>query len=105
MLTKYSGQPLSIKANGTLSKDIEAGAHAFVQVKFGMLTLIKQKADLCDQLSNLNMTCPIEKGPMNITREADIPEQVPKGKYSVIANVTTVDDEIVTCMESVVIFS
>ena len=93
-----------INANGTFSKDVEAGAKVFVQVKYGLITLIKQNADLCDQIGNVDLTCPLKKGPMNFTKEVDIPEQVPKGKYTVIANVTTVDKEMVTCMESVVFF-
>ena len=41
---------------------------------------------------------------MNLTKEVEIPKEVPKGKYTVSANVSSVDDDIVTCMESVVFF-
>lgn len=44
------GQKLTIKANGTFSEQIDEGATVFLQVKYGLITLIKQKADMCEQL-------------------------------------------------------
>jgi len=41
---------------------------------------------------------------MNFTKSVDIPAQVPKGKYTVIADVYTSDGEKVTCLESIVFF-
>jgi len=99
-----AGETLSIVANGTFSKDVEAGAKVFLQVKYGLITLIKQEADLCDQIGNVDLTCPLKKGPMSLTKDVEIPKQVPKGKYTVMADVYTVDKEKVTCMESTVIF-
>lgn len=48
-----SGDKLQIIANGTVSEDIEAGATVFLQVKYGLITLIKQEADLCDHLGEV----------------------------------------------------
>lgn len=50
MLTLGSGDKLTIKANGTAHEDIEAGATVFLQVKYGLITLLKKEADLCDNL-------------------------------------------------------
>lgn len=44
------GELLKIIANGTFHEDIEDGATVFLQVKYGLITLIKQEADLCAQL-------------------------------------------------------
>lgn len=44
------GQLLKIKANGTFSQEIEEGATVFLQVRYGLITLIKQEADMCEQL-------------------------------------------------------
>jgi hypothetical protein len=41
---------------------------------------------------------------MSLTKSVNIPKQVPTGKYTVIADVYTVDGEKVTCLESVVFF-
>ena len=75
-----------------------------MQVKYGLITLIKQEADLCDQIGNVDLSCPLKKGPMELTKNVQIPAQVPKGKYSVTADVYTVDKEKVTCLESTVYF-
>ena len=98
------GHNLTIEAAGTFSRDVEAGAKVFLQVKYGLITHIKQEADLCDQIGNVDLSCPLKKGPMNFTKSVNIPAQVPKGKYTVIADVFTVDGEGVTCLESVVFF-
>ena len=44
------GEKLTIKANGTASEEIEEGATVFLQVRYGLITLIKQEADMCEQL-------------------------------------------------------
>lgn len=75
-----------------------------LQVKYGLITLIKQEADLCDQIGNVDLSCPLKKGPMGFTKNVEIPAQVPKGKYTVMADVYTVDKEKVTCLESTVVF-
>lgn len=44
------GEKLTIKANGTFSEPIKEGATVFLQVRYGLITLIKQEADLCENL-------------------------------------------------------
>ena len=44
------GEKLVIKGNGTFHEEIEDGATVFLQVKYGLITLIKQEADMCEQL-------------------------------------------------------
>ncbi|KAK5044721.1 hypothetical protein LTR84_010495 [Exophiala bonariae] len=99
------GETLTIVGNGTFSKDIEPGATVFLQVKYGLITLIKQEADLCDNLGKIDLSCPLKEGVFTIKKEVDIPKQVPPGKYTVLADVNTVDKEKITCMESTVFFS
>ena len=86
---------------------MEAGAKIFLQVKFGLITLIKTEADLCDELSNLDLSCPLKKGPMNLTKTVTLPSQVPRGKYTIMADVYTdpsVKREEITCLEAVTMF-
>ncbi|KAA8650640.1 hypothetical protein EYZ11_002801 [Aspergillus tanneri] len=94
------GQTLIIKAKGTLQKKIEKGAYVLLQVKYGLITLIKQQADLCDQIVNVDLKCPLEEGDMSLTKKVDLPRQIPPGKYSVHADVFTKDDERITCLEA-----
>lgn len=67
---------MTITANGTFSKDIEPGATVFLQVKYGLITLIKQEADLCDNLPKIDITCPLKEGVLSLQKEVDIPQQV-----------------------------
>jgi hypothetical protein len=72
-----SGKTLSIVANGTLSQQVEEGAKVNLQVKYGLIRLIHQETDLCDQVKNVDLECPLEKGDRDITKDVDIPKQVP----------------------------
>ena len=47
-----------------------------LSVKYGLITLIKTKPDLCDQLQELGESCPLE-GKKVIRKEIDIPKEVP----------------------------
>ena len=98
------GSTLNISASGTLTKDVEPGATVFLQVKYGLITLIKHEADLCDRLSNVDVSCPLKNGKIRLEKSASIPEQVPKGKYSVMADVKSVEGETVSCMQSEITF-
>ncbi|KAF4247184.1 hypothetical protein CNMCM8980_007729 [Aspergillus fumigatiaffinis] len=94
------GQTLSINASGNLKKRVEQGAYVSLVVKYGLITLIKQTADLCEQLRNVDLECPLEKGEMTLTKQVDLPSHIPPGKYSVHADVYTKDDKQITCLNA-----
>ena len=48
-----------------------------LQVKYGLIRLISQTADLCDQLKNVDQDCPVKKGETKITKDVDLPNQIP----------------------------
>ncbi|ROW14550.1 hypothetical protein VPNG_03223 [Cytospora leucostoma] len=99
-----AGQDLVIKASGTLAEAVEEGAYVALQVKYGLIRLISTKADLCEQVHNVDIECPIEKGDITITKTVELPQEIPKGKYTVLADVYTKDDKPVTCLTAQVIF-
>lgn len=98
------GQKLIIRANGTTSEEIEDGATVFLQVRYGLITLIKQEANMCEQLPKIDIECPIKKGYMEIEKEVNIPRQVPPGRYTVLADVNTKDKRSITCLEATITF-
>ena len=73
----YSGKTLSIKATGNFTQEIEEGAYAVLSVKFGAIRLIHRREDLCQQMKNIDKECPLEKGETTITRDIDLPQQIP----------------------------
>ena len=46
-------------------------------VKFGSITLIRRREDLCEQMKNVDKECPLEKGKTTITRDVELPKQIP----------------------------
>jgi len=99
-----AGKTLSISATGTLTKDIEEGAIVHLQVKYGLITLINQEADLCAQVGEVDLECPLEKGKLTLTKDVDLPSQIPPGKYTVLADVFTKDGDKITCLSATVVF-
>lgn len=72
-----SGQELVIKASGVVSETVEEGAYVALQVKYGLIRLISTKADLCEQVKNVDMECPIEAGPLTFLKSVELPKEIP----------------------------
>jgi hypothetical protein len=46
-------------------------------VKYGLIRLVTTTADLCEQVGNVDLECPIKKGDVTITKDVDLPSQIP----------------------------
>ncbi|KFY73383.1 hypothetical protein V499_06528 [Pseudogymnoascus sp. VKM F-103] len=99
-----AGKTLTIEAIGTFKEDIGKGAYVVLQVKYGLIKLLSTTADLCEQIKEVDMECPIKAGETKITKEVDLPAQIPPGKYTVTADVFTEDDRQITCLSATVQF-
>ncbi|CEI40497.1 unnamed protein product [Fusarium venenatum] len=117
-----AGQELLIKAKGSVKQKIEEGAYVLLTVKYGLIRLISTKADLCEQIGNVDLKCPVEKGEVEVIKSVDLPAEIPsvrgrflsnfdclansaQGKYTVLADVFTADDVQITCLTATVTFS
>jgi len=98
------GATLTIEAVGTFLEDIDEGAYVILQVKYGLIRLVNTKADLCEQVKNVDLDCPIKKGKTTITKDVEIPNEIPPGKYTVLADVYTKDDTHIICLTATVSF-
>ncbi|KAJ8124613.1 hypothetical protein O1611_g9027 [Lasiodiplodia mahajangana] len=98
------GTELVIHATGTVYEPIEQGAYVQLVVKYGLIRLLSTKADLCEQVENVDMKCPIEKGVLSITKSVEIPKEVPPGTYNVFADVYNSDETPITCLQATVTF-
>lgn len=76
-LTTCSGKTLTIKAKGNIHQKIDKGAYVLLQVKYGLITLIKQQADLCEQIVNVDLKCPLEEGEMSLVKQVELPSHIP----------------------------
>ncbi|KAI1196075.1 ml domain-containing protein [Nemania serpens] len=99
-----SGTELVIHATGTVNERVEDGAYVQLVVKYGLIRLISTKASLCEQVENVDLKCPIEKGELSITKSVDIPKEVPPGTYNVFADVYNADGTPMTCLQATVSF-
>jgi len=99
-----AGKGLSISAKGNLTEKVEDGAKIHLQVKYGLITLINQEADLCEQVGQVDLECPLEPGELVLTKDVDLPAQIPPGKYTVLADVFTKDGDKITCLTATVLF-
>lgn len=75
-----------------------------LQVKYGLIRIINQKANLCDTVQNVDLECPLKKGNLKLTKDVDLPKEIPPGKYNVVADVMSKDDEKITCLTATVEF-
>ncbi|OJD22048.1 hypothetical protein ACJ73_06610 [Blastomyces percursus] len=113
------GQTLTITASGTFHKQVEQGSKVQIQVKYGLIRLINQEADLCDEIKKVDLECPLEKGNMSLMKQVDLPKEIPPvskifpshrscdipGRYTVLADVYTKEKERITCLQAEVTFS
>ncbi|KAJ9669714.1 Phosphatidylglycerol/phosphatidylinositol transfer protein [Coniosporium apollinis] len=99
-----AGKTLNISASGTLRSKVEEGSTIHLQVKYGLITLINQQTPLCDQVKNVDLECPLEKGEMKLSKSVDLPREIPPGKYTVLADVYTKEDKRITCLTATITF-
>jgi len=99
-----AGKTLTIEAVGTLLEDIEKEAKVILQVKYGLIRLVNTEADLCQQVSNVDLECPIKKGKITITKDVELPKEIPPGTYTVFADAYTKDKRKIVCLEATVTF-
>lgn len=92
------GESFQIEAKGTLAKNITEGAYIVLEVSFGFIKLLHQTVSLCEQVGNVNLSCPVEKGDVKIVKKATIPKEAPPGQYTVRADVYNPDQEKITCL-------
>ncbi|KAK3318300.1 ML domain-containing protein [Apodospora peruviana] len=72
-----AGTTLEIAASGTVKETIEDGAYVNLSVKYGYIRLINTKADLCEEIKNVDLECPIEEGKISITKSVELPKEIP----------------------------
>lgn len=48
-----------------------------LQVKYGYIRLINTKADLCEEIKNVDLECPIKEGKIAIIKAVELPKEIP----------------------------
>ena len=60
-----------------MKQTIEQGAYVKLTVKYGLIRLLTTTADLCEQVGNVDLKCPIEKGDQTIEKIVKLPVEIP----------------------------
>lgn len=60
-----------------LNDAIAKGAVVDIIVKYGLITLIKQTMDLCEQVDKVDLKCPIDQGKIILHKSVDLPSVIP----------------------------
>lgn len=94
------GQNLTIFASGTLKTDLVEDSYVDVLVRYGFITLVNRRYDLCDLLVEVDLKCPLKAGYLSLSRVVEIPDGVPPGEYYVDAKAYTGNDELLTCLSA-----
>ncbi|KAI4618085.1 uncharacterized protein J4E87_008095 [Alternaria ethzedia] len=98
------GEKLSIKATGDFKEEVGEGFKMHLQVKYGLITLINQNADGCETIKKGDLECPLKKGEMSLTKDVDLPREIPPGTYTVLADVFTAEGDKITCLTAKIAF-
>ncbi|KAF2996729.1 Phosphatidylglycerol/phosphatidylinositol transfer protein [Curvularia kusanoi] len=98
------GEKLSIKASGDFKEEVGEGSKMHLQVKYGLITLINQERDACDTIEQADLKCPLKKGELSLTKDVDLPREIPPGTYTVLADVYTEDGDKITCLTAKIAF-
>ena len=72
-----SGNTLNIAAVGIIHDVITAGAKVDITVKYGLITLLRESLDLCDNAGKVDLVCPVDTGKLVLNKSVDIPKEVP----------------------------
>ncbi|KAH8599344.1 hypothetical protein B0O99DRAFT_504687, partial [Bisporella sp. PMI_857] len=66
-------------------QNLEQGSFVLLLVNYGLITLINQSFDICDNLDSIDDSCPIQDSVLNITKTFKIPKISPHSDYRIKA--------------------
>lgn len=90
-----------------MTKEIEDGAHVSLSVKIalnygGQIPILTRDVDLCKLMADdddIDADCPVDKNvAITFTKTVGIPQTPSKGKYVILMDAYTKDEEKITCM-------
>eukprot|EP00026_Physarum_polycephalum_P021164 Phypoly_transcript_24239.p1 GENE.Phypoly_transcript_24239~~Phypoly_transcript_24239.p1 ORF type:complete len:169 (+),score=16.80 Phypoly_transcript_24239:76-507(+) len=90
------GSNLTVSVVGTMNTQVTTGSYVQLKVKYGIITIINQKENLCGAPSPI--ACPINTGPWKQAVSVNIDNSVPSGSYSASAEFTDQNGKQIACV-------
>jgi len=87
-----------------LRQPIEDGSYVDIKLKYGFITIINKRYDICENVDTIDKKCPLDDGDFTIKKEFDLPKAIPAGEYELTATAFSRDNNSVTCMIAKVTF-
>jgi hypothetical protein len=72
-----AGRKLLIRARGTFDSEVNVGSTALVTVKYGVIQIIKKEFNLCEEIKNADLSCPLGPGTVTVEKEVELPREIP----------------------------
>ncbi|KAJ3091830.1 Phosphatidylglycerol/phosphatidylinositol transfer protein [Quaeritorhiza haematococci] len=66
----------------------------------GVIKLLDIGLDLCEELKYVGRECPLKEGPLELSHDLDIPNEIPPGKFTVTIHVDTPQNDEITCISA-----
>ena len=100
-----SGQNFTLAAQGYLKQDVHPGSivrlQANLHVGKAFIPIFRSLYDLCELLPDFGEYCPVDSGEIYLSRQSELPDEIPKGEYQVIVQAITDDKKELFCIETV----
>ncbi|KZT30465.1 hypothetical protein NEOLEDRAFT_1126020 [Neolentinus lepideus HHB14362 ss-1] len=94
------GQNMTVNVKAYVQEVVEDGAYVDVVVKMGLVKLLQKRFDICDEARKAETTiqCPVQPGDYEVEQVADLPKEIPPGKFLVNVRGYTADDDNLVCL-------
>ncbi|KAG6027772.1 hypothetical protein E4U19_006435 [Claviceps sp. Clav32 group G5] len=94
----FSGGVLAFTARVT--RIIEKRAYMDLTVKYEGIRLLGTTTDLCQQITEVGLRCPLRYGEISFTRAVTLPNKknIPPGTYTITADIFSVSHSRITCL-------
>lgn len=87
------GKDLTITIQGKLAQPLQKGAYVELQVKLGLIRLVRKTLDLCAELEKMGVAIPVPAGDFKLVHKVTLPREIPRAKFTIATDAYTVDDE------------
>ncbi|KAI9321566.1 hypothetical protein BX666DRAFT_2148901 [Dichotomocladium elegans] len=100
------GKELMIQAVGYLKEPVKFGATAHVLVKLGVVQIMSQNVDICQELekNEAKLECPINEGLVKIIQRVTLPKEIPKARFKVEVRAKNYDGLPLACLDIAINF-
>jgi len=91
------GVNITVDASGTLDETITSGT-LYIELEWSGIVLLNNTYDLCSQLVQVGLKCPLDSGATQIRVSELIPSNAPPGDYTATVIIGDQKNQEVTCI-------